>query len=201
MGKERKFKVIKNIIIIVLISTLAIVGLTYLVAPKPESNEQKKEIALDIRYLPNQYKIIGDDKIYSKVEIFNKKENYIIVGNHESLAVLNDLNTYIKTDKNIIVVANISSLPLVLKKFAIEPTLEKFVDGRDIKMVSDSSGEIIHSLAFTDQSPISYTLYKINKGGVIEKLFRGNVKAGALDGKMSEEEKKEALSPIIQYLK
>jgi hypothetical protein len=192
---------IKNIVFIVILSTAAIVGLTYLVAPKPEVQTDKKEIALDIRYLPNQYKIIGDEKIYSKGEIFNKEENYFIVGNHESLAVLNDLYTYVKTDKNIIVVANISSLPLVLKKFAIEPTLEKFMEGKKVKMVSDSSGEIINSLAFIDQSPVSYTLYKINKGGAIQKLYRGNVKSGALDGLMSDEEKKDSLTPILEYLK
>lgn len=192
---------IKNIIFIVLLSTAAIVGLTYLVAPKPEVVSEKKEITLDIRYLPNQYKIIGDEKIYSKGEIFNKEENYIIVGNHESLAVLNDLYTYVKTDKNIIVVANISDLPLVLKKFAIEPTLEKFMEGKKVKMVSDSSGEIVHSLALNDQSPVSYNLYKINKGGAIQKLYRGNVKSGALDGLMSDEEKKNSLTPILEYLK
>ena len=192
---------IKNIVFIVVLSTAAIVGLTFLVAPKPEVNTDKKEIALDIRYLPNQYKIIGDEKIYLKAQIFDKEQNYIIVGNHESLAVLNDLYKYISTDKNIIVVANISSLPLVLKKFAIEPTLEKFVEGKKVKMVSDSSGEIIHSLGLNDQSPISYNLYKINKGGAIEKLYRGKVKSGALDGLMSDEEKQKALTPILEYIK
>ena len=192
---------IKNIVIIVLLSTLGIVGLTYLVAPKPEDQIAKKEIQLDIRYLPSQYKIVGDDKIYTKEQIFNQEENFIIIGNHESLAVLNDLYKYIQTDKNIIVVANISSLPLILKKFAIEPTLEKFMENKKAKMLVDSSGEIIASLAMYDQNPLNYNLYKINKGGTISKLYTGKVKAGALDGLMSDEEKQIALEPIKQYLK
>lgn len=194
---------IKNIIIIVLISTLAIVGLTYLVAPKPEVNTEKKQIQLDIKYMPAQYKLVGSDKIFSKSEIFNQDMiNYIIVGNHESLAVINDVKKYIDTkDKKITLVANISSIPWALKEFAIEPTLEKFMDSRDINMIFDTRGDVVYSLGLNDANPLNYNLYKIDPSGTIQKLYTGKVKSGALDGKMSDEEKINALSPILEYLK
>lgn len=190
---------IRSIVFIVVISTLGIVALTYLVAPKPQNAEVKKEIKLDIKYMPNEYKLIGSDKIHTKVEII-KKESYIIVGNHEALAVINDIKKYLQTDKNIILVANISSIPWALKEFAIEPTLEKFMEGREVKMIFDTRGDVVYSLGLNDQNPLNYNLFKINSDGTIDKLYTGKVKSGALDGKMSDEEKKKALESILTFL-
>lgn len=193
---------IRNIIFLVLISTVGIVGLTYLVAPKPEAIDVKKEIQLHIKYMPQMYKFVGEEKIYEKQEVFeNEKEYFLLVGNHESLAVINDVKKYIDTkDKNIYLVANISSMPLVLKKFAIEPTLEKLMEGRTSKMIFDNAGDVVRSLALNDANPLSYFLYKINTDGTIKKLYTGKVKVGALDGLMSEEEKKKSLEPIVKFI-
>lgn len=192
---------ISNTIKIVLISIVGMVALTYLVAPKPEQKLEKKDIKLDIKYMPNEYKIVGDSKIYTKQELFTKgEENFIIVGNHESLAVLNDIKKFIDTNKKIILVANISSIPWALKEFAIEPTLEKFMEGRDIKMIFDTRGDVIYSLALKDTNPLNYIVYKIERNGAIKNLYTGKVKSGALDGLMSDEEKRKALEPILTFL-
>ncbi len=192
---------IANTIKIVFLSIIGMVALTYLVAPKPEQKLETKDIKLDIKYMPNEYKIVGDSKIYTKQELFTKGEEcYLIVGNHESLAVLNDIKKFIDTNKKIILVANISSIPWALKEFAIEPTLEKFMEGRDIKMIFDTRGDVIYSLALKDTNPLNYIVYKIERSGAIKNLYTGKVKSGALDGLMSDEEKQKALEPILTFL-
>lgn len=201
MGKKKENKMIRSIIFIAVISTLAIVALTYLVAPKPQNTQIKKEINLYTKYMPNEYKLIGSDKIYTKVEII-KNDSFIIVGNHEALAVINDINKLIDTkNKSIILVANISTIPWALKELAIEPTLEKFMENRNIKMIFDTRGDVVYSLGLNDQNPLNYNLFKIYSDGTIKKLYTGKVKSGALDGNMSEEEKREALRPILSFIK
>ena len=99
---------IKNSLKIVILGIIGFALLVYFTAPKnPNNNEVKVEKSiLNIDFLPKYYEVVRSDS-FPKFEMFFQKgvEKYLVVLNHDSLALFKDLYKY--TDKNVVLIANI----------------------------------------------------------------------------------------------
>ena len=191
---------IKNILKIVILGILGFALLVYLTAPKnPNSVEinQNSKNVLNIDYIPRYFEVAGKSS-YVQFETFFQKgvEKYIIVLNHDSLALFKDLYKY--TNKNIVLVANISNTPWLIKKFAVNGKLDEMYKSSTIPLINDSTGSFINSLALNDNTQNKYFIYKINIDGTIVKVNEGLVELNILEKGISEEYSKNSLERIAK---
>lgn len=191
---------IKNSLKIVILGILGFALLVYLTAPKnPNSVEinQNSKNVLNIDYIPRYFEVAGKSS-YVQFETFFQKgvEKYIIVLNHDSLALFKDLYKY--TNKNIVLVANISNTPWLIKKFAVNGKLDEMYKSSTIPLINDSNGSFINSLALNDNTQNKYFIYKINIDGTIVKVNEGLVELNILEKGISEEYSKNSLEKIAK---
>ncbi len=191
---------IKNSFKIVILGIIGFALLIYLTAPKNpngvEVNQNSKNV-LNIDYIPRYFEVAGKSS-YSQFETFFQKgvEKYIIVLNHDSLALFKDLYKY--TNKNIVLVANISNTPWLIKKFAVNGKLDEMYKSSTIPLINDSNGSFINSLALNDNTQNRYFIYKINVDGTIVKVNEGLVELNILENGISEEYSKNSLEQIAK---
>ena len=191
---------IKNSLKIVILGIIGFALLVYLTAPKnPNSVEvnQNSKNVLNIDYIPRYFEVAGKSS-YVQFETFFQKgvEKYIIVLNHDSLALFKDLYKY--TNKNIVLVANISNTPWLIKKFAVNGKLDEMYKSSTIPLINDSTGSFINSLALNDNTQNKYFIYKINIDGTIVKVNEGLVELNILEKGISEEYSKNSLERIAK---
>lgn len=191
---------IKNSLKIVILGIIGFALLVYLTAPKNpngvEVNQNSKNV-LNIDYIPRYFEVAGKSS-YVQFETFFQKgvEKYIIVLNHDSLALFKDLYKY--TNKNIVLVANISNTPWLIKKFAVNGKLDEMYKSSTIPLINDSNGSFINSLALNDNTQNKYFIYKINIDGTIVKVNEGLVELNILEKGISEEYSKNSLEKIAK---
>jgi hypothetical protein len=192
--------VLKNVLKLVFLSIVGFGVLVYVTADKPkEPVVVNEENGLTKVSLPQSFELVGVEQRISKEELF-KGESLIVVGNHDSLAVVKEFNSYFELPMNFVMVANISSAPWFVKKMFIPGKLEELNVNSNTPMVYDFEGDMVHALAVENNAKTAFIAYHLKPNGVIEKIYEGNVKEGALDGSMSEVEKKEALKPLFELL-
>ena len=144
----------KNILKIVLLGVVGFFLLVYLTIPK-EKTQNIEKIDMNLSNLPKFYEIIGKD--IKKDELF-EKGSYVVVLNHDSLAVFKEL--YKKVDKNIVLIANISDTPWLIKQLAVNEKLEEMYKESKIPLINDSNGAFINSLRLNDNTQNKYFIYK-----------------------------------------
>ena len=189
----------KNILKIVFLGIIGFGLLTYLTAPKnPNKNElnQNKSV-LNINFIPRYFDLLSNSP-YTKAETLFQKgvEKYIIVLNHDSLALFKDLYKY--TDKNIVLIANISNTPWIIKQLAVNGKLEEMYKNSSIPLVNDSKGIFINSLGLNDNTQNKYFIYKLNVEGNIIKINEGFVELNILEKGISPENSKNNLEQIVK---
>lgn len=82
------------------------------------------------------------------------EEKYLVVLNYDSLVVFKEL--YKKIDKNnIVLIANISNTPWIVKQIAVNGELEKMYKESKIPLINDSDGAFINTLAQRDTNRIN----------------------------------------------
>ncbi|MFA9238912.1 MAG: hypothetical protein ACEQSQ_03340 [Candidatus Paceibacteria bacterium] len=190
----------KNVLKIVFLGILGFGLLTYLTAPKNvEKNLEKVEnkTQLSINSIPRYFELVGNSP-YTKFEtLFPKEiEKYMIVLNHDSLALFKDLYKY--TDKNIVLIANISNTPWIIKQLAVNGKLEEMYRNSTIPLINDSKGIFINSLGLNDNTQNKYFIYKLNVEGNIIKINEGFVELNILEKGISPENSKNNLEQIVK---
>jgi hypothetical protein len=192
----------KNILKIVFLGVVGFSFLVYLTVPKNmlEITTKNDEARLSIDSLPKYFELVGTNP-YTKFETLFKKgiEKYIIVLNHDALAVFKDL--YKKTDKNIVLVANISNTPWLIKQLAVNGELEKIYKESKIPLIVDGSGSFVKSLFINNNKQNQYFIYKLQSDGKIMKIKENSVKEGALEKGLEEREIETYLNEIVEILK
>ena len=193
----------KNLLKVVFLGIIGFGLLTYLTAPKNMlESAQEKEIKknLSINSIPRYFEVVGNSP-YTKFETLFPKdiEKYIVVLNHDSLAVFKDL--YKRTDKNIVLVANISNTPWLIKQLAVNDELEKMYKESKIPLINDSNGSFVKSLGINNNKQNQYFIYKLNTNGTIIKINEGFVKLGALEKGLTKDELDKGLDEIIKVFK
>ena len=190
----------KNVLKIVFLGVIGFALLVYLTAPK--NMDQSTQLddsnsAVTIDSIPRYYELIGKSP-YTKFETLFQEgaEKYIVVLNHDSLAVFKDL--YKKTDKNIVLIANISNTPWIIKQIAVNGELEKMYKDSKIPLINDDSGSFIRALKINNNKQNQYFVFKLNTDGSIIKVTEGLVKQGALEKGLSNEELEKSLNEIVK---
>jgi hypothetical protein len=190
---------IKNIFRIGILGIIGFGILVYLTAPtNPNQNNkiiQNSKSILNIDLIPKYFDVVANNP-YTKVETLFQKgvEKYIIVLNHDSLALFKDLHKY--SDKNIVLIANISNTPWLIKQLAVNGKLEEMYKDSKIPLINDSTGAFINSLALNDNTQNKYFIYKLNSDGIINKINEGLVELNILEKGISSENSQKSLEEI-----
>lgn len=193
-----------NLLKVVFLGLIGFALLVFFTAEKPKQIVANENVVNIVKYdsLPSIFEIVGKEDKVKKEDLFKKDEDtLIVVGNHDSLAVVKELPKYFELTNPYVMVANISAAPWFVKKMFIPGKLEELNSGSNIPMIYDFEGEMVNVLNVTDNSKTKFIAFMLSKDGAISKLYEGEVKEGALDGSMTEEEKKKALTPLFDSLK
>lgn len=190
----------KNILKIVFLGVIGFSLLVYLTIPKDAKITVKNDKSfLSVDFLPKYFELVGGNP-YTKIEeLFPKGiEKHIIVLNHDALVIFKDL--YKKTNKDIVLVANISNTPWLIKQLAVNGELEKMYKNSKIPLVNDSEGTFTRNL-FINNKQNQYFIYKLQADGKIEKIEENSVKEGALEKGIDDKEVEIYLNKVLEVIK
>ena len=191
----------KNTLKIIFLGIIGFSFLIYLTAPKNTNNENTKvqKYELDIKNLPKVFDVVGKNP-YTKFDTLFKKgeEKYLAVLNHDAILVFKDLYKY--TSKNIVLIANVSNTPWLIKQIAVNGKLEELYKDSKIALINDENANFIRSLNINDNTQNAYFLYKLNSDGSIAFVKKALVKFDALEKGISEDESKKALEDFSKAL-
>ncbi|MGB6329316.1 MAG: hypothetical protein WBF48_10345 [Halarcobacter sp.] len=193
-----------NLFKVVFLGLVGFALLVYLTAEKPKQIVSKDNVVNVVKYeaLPKVYELVGKNNEVTRESLFKENQKtLIVVGNHDSLVVVKELTNYFKLDIPYIIVANISSAPWFVKKMFIPGKLEDLNEGTNIPMIYDFDGDMVNALNLTNKTKVKYFAYILTKEGTVTKIYEGSVKENALDGSMTEAEKKAVLEPLFNLLK
>lgn len=196
MGKERGEASMKNIFKVVLLFVVGFGFLIYLTIPS-NIKEDKNQKELEFKNLPAFFDVVNGNNYTKKDDFFKKFPLYFIVLNHDSLAVFSELHKK-NINENIVLVANISNTPWLIKQIAVNGELEKIFKDSKINLINDSSGSFSNSLDINNNSQNGYFVYKVFEDGKITKIFQNSVKKGALQNGIAKEEIETELESFIK---
>lgn len=186
----------KNIFKIVLLFVIGFGFLIYLTIPS-NIKEDKNQKELEFKNLPAFFDVVNGNNYTKKDDFFKKFPLYLIVLNHDSLAVFSELHKK-NINENIVLVANISNTPWLIKQIAVNGELEKMFKNSKINLINDSSGSFSNSLDINNNSQNGYFIYKVFEDGKITKIFQNSVKKGALQNGITKEEIETELENFIK---
>lgn len=184
---------------LMIISVVALVALTYLTVDAPVKVEKKEINLVD---LPKVVELIGyEDQEFNTASII-KKETLLFVGNHESIVLADDLEKMLGLDVGkFVIVSNVSDAPWFIKRWQAHTKNTKLKGEKNIPWIYDRDGKIRNFLQVPTSDSLKYFIYKVNSNGVVNRVYIGKVKAGTIDGKMSEDEIKVNLTEAIKEIK
>ncbi len=186
----------KNIFKVVLLFVVGFGFLIYLTIPS-NIKEDKNQKELEFKNLPAFFDVVNGNNYTKKDDFFKKFPLYLIVLNHDSLAVFSELHKK-NINENIVLVANISNTPWLIKQIAVNGELEKMFKNSKINLINDSSGSFSNSLDINNNSQNGYFVYKVFEDGKITKIFQNSVKKGALQNGIDKEEIETELENFIK---
>ena len=186
----------KNIFKVVLLFVVGFGFLIYLTIPS-NIKEDKNQKELEFKNLPAFFDVVNGNNYTKKDDFFKKFPFYLIVLNHDSLAVFSELHKK-NINENIVLVANISNTPWLIKQIAVNGELEKMFKDSKINLINDSSGSFSNSLDINNNSQNGYFVYKVFEDGKITKIFQNSVKKGALQNGITKEEIETELESFIK---
>jgi hypothetical protein len=187
-----------SIIKIVVISTIGLIGLTFLTVDPPQKIQKK---IIDIKQLPKTVELIGyEDEKFATASII-KKDTIIYVGNHESIVLANKLHKMLNLEAGkFVIVSNISDAPWFIKRWQAHTKNEQLKGKDHLPWIYDRDGAIRNFLQVPTSDAIKYFVYKVSQDGIVNRVYIGSVKVGTIDGKMSDEEIKQNLNEVIKVL-
>ena len=186
----------KNIFKVVLLFVVGFGFLIYLTIPS-NIKEDKNQKELEFKNLPAFFDVVNGNNYTKKDDFFKKFPLYLIVLNHDSLAIFSQLHKK-NINENIVLVANISNTPWLIKQIAVNGELEKIFKDSKINLINDSSGSFSNSLDINNNSQNGYFVYKVFEDGKITKIFQNSVKKGALQNGIAKEEIETELENFIK---
>lgn len=192
-----------KLINIILITTGVIFAITMFTVEQPTSVQVVKDnkVELSTKYFPLSVEVVGKDKLVKKEELFTStSKTLLIVGNHDSMAVIKDLKKHFDVKIPYVMVANISNAPWFIKKWAIPGKLKELIKDIDIPMIFDDEGSMVRSLMLYNTEATKYFAYLVNEDGSVKNIYIGTVKEGSLENGFTPEEAKTALKPIMEFL-
>lgn len=183
----------KNVFKVVFLGLVGFSLLVYLTLP---STNEKNFAILDIQSFPKTFELIGKNG-YGKMEEFFKKgeEKYILIFNHDGLAIFRDL----EENKNVVLVANLSNTPWIIKQLAVDGKLEELFKNSKNSLINDN-GAFAKVLNLNDNEQNSFHIFKLRKDGLVQEVYKGSVKKDALANGIEEGEKNRILEEVSKIL-
>lgn len=183
----------KNVLKVVFLGLMGFGLLVYLTLP---SKNEKDFVVLNINSFPKSFELIGK-KAYGNIgEFFRKgEEKYILFLNHDALAVFKDL----KETKNVVLIANLSNTPWIIKQLAVDGKLEELFKNSKNSLINDN-GSFLKVLNFNDTKQNVFYIYKLQKDGLVKEVYKGIVKMDALANGIEEGEKNRILEDVSKIL-
>ena len=186
----------KNIFKVVLLFVVGFGFLIYLTIPS-NIKEDKNQKELEFKNLPAFFDVVNGNNYTKKDDFFKKFPLYLIVLNHDSLAVFSELHKK-NINENIVLVANISNTPWIIKQIAVNGELEKMYKDSKIPLINDDNGFFVKTLKIDNNKQNQYFVFKLNTDGTIEKVTEGLVKQGALEKGLTNDELEKSLNEIVK---
>jgi len=188
----------------IILGTIAVVvGITFFTAtpPTPVQSVKENKVELSTKYFPKTLEVVGRDGYTKKEELFKKgSKTLLVVGNHDSMAIIKDLKKHFDIKIPYVMVANISNAPWFIKKWAIPGKLEELTKDVDTPMIFDEDGFMAGSLMLNNTEATKYFAYLVNEDGSVKNIYVGTVKEGSLENGFTPQEAKAALSPLVELL-
>lgn len=193
---------LKNVLKIVFLGVVGFSLLVYLTAPKNINNKvANQNLQMSTNSFPKFFDVISNNSAINYQNIFaNDKKKYLVVLNHDSLIVFKDLTKFTSRD-DIVLLANISNTPWLIKQIAVNGELEKMYKDSKIPLINDSDGIFVKNLGLNDNKQNKYFIYKLRLDGKIEKVKEDSVKEGALSKALTEKELEKDIKTILENLK
>lgn len=187
-----------SILKIVFLSTLGLVLLTYLTVEPPKKIDSKDVL---LSNLPKTVELIGyEDKEFNTKSII-KPDTIIFVGNHESIAIAKDLENMLKLPiGRFVIISNISDAPWFIKRWQAHTKNVKLKGEDSTPWIYDRDGSMRNFLKVPTSDALKYFIYHV-KDKKIERIYIGKVKAGTIDGKISQDEVKNNLKDVVKTIK
>ncbi len=184
---------------IVFLSTVGLIGLTYLTVDAPQKMERK---AITLSTLPLNVELIGYEEQAFATKSIIKPNTILFVGNHESIVISSDLEKMLNLDiGKFVIISNVSDAPWFIKRWQAHTKNTKLKGEKHLPWIYDRNGAIRNFLQVPTSDAVKYFVYNVDNTGTISKIYTGRVKSGTIDGKMSKEEIKENLSEVVNIIK
>ncbi len=167
---------LKNSLKVVILGVVGFAFLVYFTMPKNPNamKEVSAQNILNIDSIPKYFEVVGNNSYVKFDSIFEKGV------------------------KNIVLIANISNTPWLIKQLAVNGKLEEMYKESKIPLINDSNGAFMNSLALNDNTQNKYIIFKLKSDGNIEKLKEGFVELNILEKGISAEDSKKSLEEIIK---
>lgn len=185
---------------LVLLSIIFLVGVTYLTVEPPQKIERKK---IELKNLPQSVELISNETLKFATKSIVKKGTVIFVGNHESIAIANDLRKELSLKSGqFVIVSNVSDAPWFIKRWqAHTKNQELNKEQNNIPWIYDRDGAMRNFLQVPTSDAIKFFVYNVKEDESIEKIFTGRVKIGTLDGKVEKSEQERFIKSVAQEIK
>lgn len=185
---------IKSILKLTILTCIFFGMIVFMTATPPKKVEATDgEILLS--NMPKTIKLLDDEVGYATDSII-KDKTFIAVANHDSIILVKDLDQHLE---NFVVVSNISAAPWFVKEWIIPSKLKELKGEKKTPWIYDEDGSVKHYLQIRSDAATSFVILQ-RQGNKIQKVYQGNVKEGALDGLMTEDEIKKQLLDIISKI-
>jgi hypothetical protein len=189
----------KNTLKIIFLGIMGFSVLVYLTIPENMNRKSEQNKNLSLETIPKYFDVVGGNPYTKYEEIFKSNEEmFIIVLNHDSLAIFKEL--YTKTDKKVVLVANISNTPWLIKQIAVNGELEKMYKDSTIPLINDSDGIFVKYLGINDNKQNKYFVFKLKSNGIIERTSDGYVKENVLEKGINKKDLEDNLNQIVDVL-
>ena len=184
---------------LILISSVALVALTFLTVDAPVKIEKKEVNLVD---LPKTVELIGFEEQEFNTASIIKKETLIFVGNHESIVIADDFDKMMGLAVGqLVIVSNVSDAPWFIKRWQAHTKNTKLKGEQHTPWIYDRDGAMRNFLAVPTSDALKYFIYKVDSNGVVNRVYIGKVKSGTIDGKMTKDEINHNLSLAIKEIK
>lgn len=184
---------------LVFISVVGLIALTLFTVEKPHEIEKK---IITLEDLPKSVELIGFEERQFAANSIIKKDTIIFVGNHESIAVANDLHEMLNLPiGKFVIVSNVSDAPWFIKKWQAHTQNIKLKGEKHLPWIYDRDGAVRNFLQVPTSDAVKYFIYKVGDNGIIQRVYNGKVEVGTIEGKISKEKIEESLQEVVNLIK
>lgn len=184
---------------LVVISVVALIGITFLTVDPPQKIE-KKEITL--QNLPKSVELIGYENQEFATNSIIKKESIIFVGNYQTIILANTLHEMLALPQGkFVIVSNISDAPWFIKRWQAHTKSTELKGTEHLPWIYDRDGKIRNFLQVPTSDAVKYFIYKVDNDGKVKRIYNGKVESFDPEKELSNEQMETILKEAVSIIK